>query len=589
MTAIATFAQPPGYQAAKILIDEGRSVIVLSGPAGSGRHTAAVNLLAGLQIGVTECDLDWSKPQTKLLPLETNGRYLLDLSTERESVPSGFGGSLSDYAAKLSDRGGRLIILTTPELWKDCAEYTRECTVDLKPPEPSEVVEAHLRETPPHLDWLRSTDQLGNLVTECSTSARAVDLAQLIRSRSTLTDADAASVVQQFHHWQGELDGLLKARSGTDALTQATDARARCLLITAAVLDGAPDGVVLDAMNVLQKKLKVEPTDADVLLGPELTDLVEQIGADWTGDSISLSRRSPGIDEAVMTRVWHERPQMRQGICRWLAAITGEGGVAAGRLDRIALVLTRLATHTADRQILDLLQSWASGHGRRRSLAITVLERLAVAPEAGAPVRRALYYWARQKKTGPTVLTAIAEVCGGTLGEQKLQMALARLLILLQRDEPEVRAAAGKAVRQLAGTPGGLSAIRETMSKWNSTRDDTAAGLVLLALADPGADGSRGAEVESLLQDLSLRSELERGWAALIGGDSTRAAAQQVMNHWITVADSRALDRELTVEILLPLVEKLRGKALKKLVYNEDRSPTRCRLVMAYMRRPDRV
>jgi hypothetical protein len=554
--ATTRFAEPPGIvQATQTL--QARSAVVLSAPVGTGRRTAALNLLAtGREGEVRELNPDWTAPRTDVLPCERGRRYLLDLSDGEGEIAELFARELLHYADRLAGVQGLLVITTTPQRWHQCARFASGITVTLRRPDVKEILKVHLdrldpdgsrvgwldRELAPFVDKLR--DQQVSLQS-------VVDLADRIRA---LTDPQAKldDLEQEMRRWQEHLDKQFGGTPPDSFTAQRHHAHERALLIACAVLDGAPGTVIEDSAQRLLSVINATPPSTDLLVMPDLGFMLKDIEADRDGEALSITKRRHGVDEAVLDRVWTDRPQLRRHLWTWLAAITTQQGPAVKHVDRVASVLTRFALRHRSLEILQVIERWLE-RDRTRGLAVTILDRLAVSADVGAVVRGRLYQWATSSSSSDAQLAAVAEVCGGELGRRFIAAALTRLRLVARRaDAKPVRQAVDRAFRRLAHEDELRSSVLAAVTGWLEEPEERRAGVVgLLSLLDPdGDDAVAGKLLADAATDPTFRDSLCEGWWTLLGNDETQADASTLVLLWYASADSGTLDKAKTVDFL---------------------------------------
>lgn len=587
------FAPPTRYQHAEaVLGDPERPLVVVCGPRGTGRRASALNLLADARIEIRECLTDWDAPRVDLLPREPDGRYLLDLTDEPSAVPEQFGRALAGYAADLRRYGAKMTILVTDPLWRSCRPHTDRFTIKLEAPGAETVLAARLRPSPFHLKWFETDrvlqDEVRALLTPDASPGRAAELAEIIKRRSPDNESQISTIRDEFQHWESYLqDKFSEHQADRNAgevavhTNAVSAARRRALLITLSILDGAPAEIVLKASDALLMHLGVEPDARDILIGPELSDLLHDVGADRVDDTITLARQRPGLDQAVLERIWRERPQLRAPIREWMEAITAENAVAASELDRVAEVLARLAIQLGSLEIIDIVQRWIAGSARHRRLAIGVLERLAISQEVGATVRRRLYTWARSK-SDVQLLTGVAEVCSGLLGRRSPTIAILRLRHLLTSEHAEVHQAAATALRSLAVDESVRPHIVAAIVNWSTGLAGIAGQRGLLALVDPGEDLMTTSGIDAIAADLDLQMRLHHAWTAMIADPESQSSAIRVVRRWLACADAGTLNSGFVICLLGPALKNgLSGEEFKTFVTNAEGSKTHADLVMA--------
>ncbi|MEW2376921.1 hypothetical protein AB0883_12560 [Micromonospora sp. NPDC047812] len=485
-----------------------------------------------------------------------------------------------------------MIVLVTEKLWQECAGETASITVELHAPAVRSVLGVHLHELDDHLSWLDDSDGLRMLVEELEASTsgprRVAELAEIVKRHTPFEESAVDQIREAFRHWKRYLDRQFaeyrdakNLDAGAVQAQQSGAARARALLIAVAVLDGAPSEVVLDACDELLRKLKAHPSARDILIGPELQDLIDVIDAELVGDTITVTRKYPGLDKAVLERVWQQRPQLRTPIRSWLEQITSAGAVANDHLDRVADVLVRMAADLGSLETLDIVQKWLAQKSRHRTLAITILERLAVSKEVGSVVRRRLYEWA-SRKSSVEVLTGVAEVCAGQLAHHSVKAALSRLRLLLSHEVTAARPAAAQALRQLAVDDELGDEVVAVVFDWFDRQDHQAGALGLLALIDPALDPPTTDLIHAIAADPTRAEALRQAWSALIAVETTRPAAMNVVENWFASADTGRLNPAVAITILAPIIRNnLTSDSFKEFVTQGSTSETRKNLIVS--------
>lgn len=559
--AVTRFADPPGFGNAREML-RARSVVVLSGPVGTGRRTAALNLLAGCQdAALRELLPEWTVPRTDDLPCEPSQGNLLDLTNKQDEIAESFARELLDHARRLATARGYLVITTTPQQWRQCARLAEEITVSLRRPGVKGVLHTHLEHlepSGPRTAWLDGElAQFVSRLEEQETSLQdLVDLAHRLLTVTNLSE-ELHDIEQEMRRWKEHLDQQFGGNPPESLTEQRTLAQRRALLIACAVLDGLPTSVIAGSAQRLLMEIRAAPQPADLLVMPDLAFVCDAIKADRFGaDTLSIATRRHGVDDAVLDRVWMDRPLLRGHLWTWLAAITTEQGPAVQHAERVATALTRFALRHRSLDILEVIQGWLE-QARTRRLAVAILEDLATSADLGSAVRQRLYQWAAATGTSKAVLAGVAEACGGKLGEQFPAIALTRLrLIALQADTRPVRIAVGAALRRLASHAHLRRAVTAAVTGWLQEPATRPAGSVgLLALLEPdGDDAIAGQLVADAAVDPALRDRLHAGWLTLLQDDKTEADATALTAQWYASADSDVLDQVRTVEFLAPLM-----------------------------------
>lgn len=535
------------------------NVIVLTGSAGTGRRTTALRVLR--EVGVAPKNLkcfalDWDRPRTEQLPATPQYGFVLDLS-DYSSLPEDFYQGLGGYQKEALTAGAYLVILATPTTWRprNLANIPR---IEHAAPPALSVARSHLKdlkaERMPWLDDPTDTPgaiNLAKLMTSATSPDDAVWLAELIAEAD---DESQSAVKEEFEGWQGHLLTWFKNHDEPEHL------RDRALLIATALLDGRPGEVVMAAADQLFKQVKGKLPPGGALAGPDLETRLEDIEADRTeDDGLSLSAVRHGLDEAVLSHVWVQRPHLRSELLRWASQITAPKGVAARHRAQVATALTHLATGPGGHAVLRIVDQWiASEVDAQRRLAAGVLESTATHPGIGVAVRKYLYDAAGQRNLSEALARTVAEVCAGRLGHEYPRVALTRLRILAGRADQRGAPAVAQAVRDLAAEPRLRPLVLSEIVGWAESDDltireaGTRAFLVLTELAGDTPLALALAEDLFAEDGPGLADHVfVRGWRATWRHEPLADAAKKSLATWLdspSVPDDHAVD--ITVEVL---------------------------------------
>ncbi|MEV7863724.1 hypothetical protein AB0O86_34270 [Streptomyces hirsutus] len=526
-------------------------VVVLCGEAGAGRRTAALHVLRGAGVPperIRWLSLDWDYPRIEQIPSTKGHGFVLDLTGDQE-LREDFYTGLADYQKEAEAAEAFLIILASTGSWNPGPVATVP-VVHLVRPSATQIAEAHLRRrTEDRMDWL-THPPLNTLLAKGASAADAARLARLVAD----ADEDGQKAVEQeFTGWRDHLTNWFKQHGEPE------DVPERALLISAALLENAPAGVVLEAADRLFAEVGGVLPPGGPLAGRDLQQRVRSIEASMVdGEHISLDADRHGLSEALLTHVWQQRPQLRDVLLKWASQISAPGGTAVGHLRRIADCLVQLSLLPGGSTVRSVASTWIdTGRSAHRQLAVDVLEKMALHPDTGVGVRRMLYAWAQQKTISQEVLTAVAEICAGRLGREYPRVALTRLRVLASRADGLAREAVADAVRALASAPEQRILVLSEIVQWaesaNSTTvragadtflaltDITSDTLLPLPAGQEAADDAVGAPADDLFA---------RGWRAALRESSTCQAAHAQLAAWLDTP-------KLSDEQVLPLVASI--------------------------------
>lgn len=549
------------------------NVIVLTGPVDTGRRTTALRVLRDVGVdpeNIHSLVLDWDRPRAEQLPATPQHGFVLDLSGYT-SLPADFYQGLSGYQKEALGAGTYLVILAVPATWRPGTLASIPRIEHMAPPA-LDVARSHLKElNPERLPWLADGSDLAKLLTPASSPDDAVWLAEIIAEAD---DGAQSEVKEEFEGWQDHLLGWFKDHDGAEHL------RDRALLIATALLDGLPADVVMAAADQLFRLVKGELPPGGALAGPDLETRLKIIEAERTDDDgLSLSHVRHGLDVAVLSHVWAQRPHLRKELLRWASQITGPKGVAAKYRAQVADALTRLATGPGGTAVLRIVTEWiASDSETHRRLAAGILESTATHPGIGVAVRKYLYDAATQTNLSEALARTVADVCAGELGREYPRVALTRLRLLASRADRRGADAVARAIRELAAEPKLRDLVLGEIVDWAETDDAVirqAGAQAFLALTDLTSPPDETPLALALVNELTASDEngsedqlFVRGWRAAWRHEP---AADQALTSLAAWLDSPAVPDEHAVGIAVAVLQgRLRDARVSELLVGQS-------------------
>ncbi|HEY0497508.1 MAG TPA: hypothetical protein VGD48_17305 [Kutzneria sp.] len=438
--AARRFVEPAGFldALAKLL---GNRAVVLAGPPGSGRRTAATVLLDRLGgLHLVEIAVD-DEATLARHPVAAKEGYLLDLTGADDATVEQVKAALTDFTATLDQEDSSLVVIVDDDR---AAGFD---AVRLPAPEPAEVLKAHLEGT-----------EVDPLPTEPpTTSAEAVRLAELLVSVE-----DPRLVAGAYHRWKGRL------RKQFD---QHEDVPWRALLLAAAFLEGAHQDVVDAAADALLTETRYEGPRSHPLAGPGVVARLAGVGA-FAGP---VSFAEPGYAEAVIDFAWSEFPALREPLVDWLI------GLPAGLSDTDGARLTARVIGLGAPAVAKIVTAWAES---AVPLARRLLAAAALDPVIGTDIRRLIKDWSKRRDL-PTKLSEVAiAVCGGELGSRFPHIALTRLGSFVKR--PELTEQVASALSTMAGESQ-FAQVVTRLARWLRETDEARRALAVRALLDEAA------------------------------------------------------------------------------------------------------
>jgi hypothetical protein len=345
--------------------------------------------------------------------------------------------------------------------------------------------------------------------------------------------------------------------------------RERCLMVAAAVLNGASYHEVADAAEALRTLL--EPPDENGQpphppswgLGSSRRQLVEDIGGRIVathrptvlGSSPSevLQLEDIGLQLEVLEHVWWEHEAVRSIVLEWLAGlgrhedldVSGRAAAAVGALCRKDLV------YLHNRLLID----WATApEFIARVSAAVALDVVASDRELARQVRALLHRWVRSDPTSPQAWTATAAY-GFEVGRRWPNFAL-RDLRLVVEEAPNHSWIASRSLANLCEA-GKATRVLDTIAAWVAADGPPAAAEQALRVfllmfraggdANPIAAGTSREEAEGAptllrlaVKDELVRAHLVKLWKTAFHRIETQEQAADTLGNWITLADENA-------------------------------------------------
>ncbi|MEU3601818.1 hypothetical protein ABZ714_24320 [Streptomyces sp. NPDC006798] len=451
--AVFGFAEPAWFGTARRELD--RRVLFLAGRPGSGRRTAALNLLrrycgdgAPLQAldSVTELDR-WQ-------PTEPSVRgYLVDgLFPEKPLGPGVLG-----HVRALLEKAGACMVIVLPDdtaLLRRLEQYLHVTPVMCEPPPPSLVFGSRFgAEVPDQRERERLLAALDDQLLDELLAPELVpaEVVELVRA-IVAADGDATLL--------GDLRGRLSFRAEQEVPELVAglrdEADALAFLLAACVYEGLDHRIVKEEADRLLELSEgrlasvlpvtdpegvrsVERPNPQFVFRRSLTELLDAVGAarrmsDTAAGGAYLHSIEPlsfvrhRRAEAVLRHVWREYSQVSDLLVRWLSEVSPdrELTMSAGR------VMGQAASWGGGRRALRHIATLAASERMTsQMIAAYALGLAAEDPRLVADVRRRLREWSVAASPYRRVTVALA--CEADFGRARPDVAL-RLLDRLIRD-----------------------------------------------------------------------------------------------------------------------------------------------------------
>lgn len=542
----AVFVRPgPWSEAAKRL--RTHRAVVLVGAAGTGRRTAAVNLLVDAGVVPQELALEANDTDQSLVG-EPGCGYLVDLAPFADD-PESAGVVLDRCLSDLGETENPLVVLSTKELDQALNPDRRGLSVPWSAPASAEIFRSHLaRLLSPReaAGWFHQPEVTG--VLDRATPADAVRLAGLVRdvvegeTGGAVLTRCLPDVLDAYGNWESELRDWDRQ---TEVRPDAGERRA--MLLAVAALQGESPATIVTAAERLMSFAGVDADLGGALVGPGVSARMELVDHVGTDHGVVFTR--PAYAPAVLDRAWTDRPRLRKPLQKWLMQVGRETGVAPVRERAGETLLGLAARQAAPWLVLDAAADWARG-GRRRSAA-DLLTVAGTDPAIGWDVRRRLYEWATNHKVGDSLHLVVAAVCAGELADAYPAIALTRLRHLANRESRRVRLEATQAMAELSRRPRLRWAVHREVLAWmgdSSALRASTGRWTFFALARLLSAEGRPIALQNPLNDQYLDG-LAQGWREVLRAKDTGEAAAPLVGRWLDAAIQDVESRSAVVQV----------------------------------------
>jgi hypothetical protein len=538
------FVPPGGQWPEAVRKLEALGAVIVTGERGSGRRTAALHLLdkATAEGPICEFVPTWKRPNINVLPAPQSARCLLDMSEPaREPVPADFGKKLLDWAR---DNKVFLVAIAADEIGaRRWAESAGRAEVRLRSPDARELAAHELRAS--GVAELRTAildNPAFGIIWE--SAPKAEDTRRLARLIIEGIDRSPEEIADEYQGWREWIDETLPAKKfGT-----------RALMWAAAFCDGGQRKSVLRMSEDLRRRLHEDRGPATILSDTPSSQRLTDAEVERNGDAVRLSSARHGLAEALRAYLWDEfeDPELQDILTDWLIAQLGELPLDDAQLvaSSVLDIVIRFRDDTLLRALRDKLT------GDKRPIAVRTLSQAALDPRFGAHVRASLYDWARTSKSHADL---VAEVCGGTFGEQQPAMALVRLGWAAQNSQPNSPALTSALTSLAARQP---EAVLRSIAKWFADYEPPTAGInAFLALASTtGGAALLCSRAAPATGQSDFRENLIDYFQRSLSMPTSYAATISVFKAWKEFADDGTISSRTASAVLGRALEPALGK-----------------------------
>ncbi len=440
------FVEPYGFAEASQTLDE-RNAVILNGPPGSGRRTAAMMLLSKAtdrrgrgkrfrELFPATADRDredvaWDTADA----VEPDERLLLDLSFLSEEEHALVDKRLMEFRGVVEDRQAFLVIVANSDY--PLTEGIGGLGRPILPPAAVDVLARHLEAdgfTEPVGALKADSAWLGNLAARpMSEVARLAELTLAARGNNPFV-GEAAWLETAFQALTDDGTAIAERVSALQGPPQ------RALLLAAALLSGMTADAAAAAAADLLELLEYPQTSPAVLDSPDLVERLDQVGARIDAER-KVRFHKLAQDTAALVYYWDAFPDLRSHLAKWVKAVVKHEALTLEDRDEL---VRRFATQSLRtdraRDLEALITAWsengaASQKPKLLQHAATVLDTGLTSKSHGSYFRRWIYDRSSQDSLiRPDFATVLIEACMGRLAESHPDQALVRLHHLARRE-----------------------------------------------------------------------------------------------------------------------------------------------------------
>jgi hypothetical protein len=427
--ATVSFVDPPGFRDELDLLAD-RNLVVLAGPARTGKRTRALELLrrtlheSGLDEVVEELPVSVLANPVWRVPQENTGFIVSDVPGRNDTFAAAKISEewLSKTAQRLAEAGSYLVVTTGPVSGSlDEAPNRAEFVLDeWELPDPLEIFHRRLRDTVP--------SEAEDLIAELD----GTELTEVLAGRGSPAFAvRAATEIIEGHRASRGLADTVAKLSNAEGLVQEwlsrnPEAKDLSLVLATAVLDNAGYLKVADAAVALYQRLSGSAPMSLRYTQRLLTEhtWIQRVPSEDQRRAPTLRFRHARVRPAVLGVVWCDYDGARAKVLDWLKelAVHADVEIRAGAAQAIGI----LAQQDFQHGVHAYLQPW--GRDGSRLLRQTAAQGLNVAGVLGNDrmAWSVLEDWAKAAYSENTenLCTTAALAAGGPLGTQEPRRAL---------------------------------------------------------------------------------------------------------------------------------------------------------------------
>ncbi|MEU6269946.1 hypothetical protein [Saccharopolyspora shandongensis] len=513
------FEPPQNFGAARDMLRQSRTV-VLTGPPGCGRRTAAKMLLNELAddstpFTVLDDEARTQNPGLDKVKVQLGHLFVLDLSESGEDVFHARQRDLLSFRTILQQRNGYIAVVVPDsrkhQLDSDLAQF--EARIDR--PRGASVLRWHLEQE----SIFPSDQQLASEELARSLSAPMSEIANLAQMVVLARDTNRGGDVST---WLGEAVSARIDRSNEVAqqLSKVPGGRQRTVLLAAAMCRGASSDAVFFASHRLVSALSLDEREQPRMEQEGYRTQLGDLSIDVAPNNrIEFSLRS--YDRALREHFWDNYPDLREPFCRWVDDII-----------RIEQFTRRDRENLVDRFVVQALRTNSPGHVKwlidrwiypkhgttnaLRDFGVRALIAGLKDERQGHFFRQLVYRWSRRNDLPGEVGQILVDVCTEVIAPTYPNQALVRLHHRARNEDGTGAPTAYQALIELTShDPMLLRLLLDRLTTGLAKQQPWPADHFLFrAIADPLRLADSSTRSQPLAADHTIRSQLAFCWRA---------------------------------------------------------------------------
>ncbi|WP_342776409.1 hypothetical protein [Streptomyces armeniacus] len=546
------FIEPHGFRQAHSTLSR-MGAVLLTGPPGSGRRTAAMMLLSKLfhdSDDFHEITLDEGDPSLDPDLIGDNDRLLLDLSLCEESRYPKAQAKVAAFLPLLRARGSVLVVVLPHHLEQRPHDDFSLYTVEIERPRGAALLWRCLRlaEIYPAPEELREPKLAEFLDSSpgMETITSFADLVVRARRRSRQHEG--------FPAWRDEaIRALLNRSRNAAADIVLHDGQRRALCLSTAMLHEAPPDEIFSANEELLCVLRQPVDERPRLDHTDLTRRFSDIKAQPDGYG-RVQFDLLAYDAAVRTHFWTYYPDLRPQFRTWVGRCVQRPTL--GRQARSSLIY-RFAEQClrVDRpdDLTGLVCQWTAAGKSDHLLEAGYLALMHGLEHEryGARFRHELWEWSREPNLSESLARVLTSVCSEVVATRHPDQALVRLHHLSRHRCNSAADNARNALLQLVRPDNRLwrrllHRLCRDLPRIAQERD----AAVFLELATPSRLTDSGSRTRPLITNAEIRTQLLTCWTAVVH-QQPRTFWEPYAQRWLTAASEDILNRERLLDILV--------------------------------------